>query len=100
MEYGPEFVIRLNGIFAFAILDERHDTLYLYRDSFGIKPLFYTQQNGMVLFGSEPKAILSYPGVKAQLDEKGLCELLGMGRLVYRGQDCIMDFRKSNRAVI
>ena len=79
LEYGPEFVIRLNGIFAFAILDERHDTLYLYRDSFGIKPLFYTQQNGMVLFGSEPKAILSYPGVKAQLDEKGLCELLGMG---------------------
>ena len=34
LEYGPEFVIRLNGIFAFAILDERHDTLYLYRDSF------------------------------------------------------------------
>lgn len=79
LEYGPEFVIRLNGIFAFAILDERHDTLYLYRDSFGIKPLFYTEQKGTLIFGSEPKALLAFPGVSAEIDKKGLCELLGMG---------------------
>lgn len=87
--------------FAFAILDDGHDTLYLYRDSFGIKPLFYTQQNGMVLFGSEPKAILSYPGDESSsLMRKDYVSCLVWDRLVYRGQDCIMDFRKSNRAVI
>ncbi len=79
LEYGPEFVEQLDGIFAFAILDERHDTLYLYRDSFGIKPLFYTQQDGVFIFGSEPKAILAFPGVKAKADRDTLNELLGMG---------------------
>ncbi len=92
LEYGPEFVIQLEGIFAFAILDERHETLYLYRDSFGVKPLFYTQKEGMVLFGSEPKAILAYPGMKAKMDTKGLCELLGMGPARIPGSGLYQNF--------
>lgn len=79
LEYGAEFVRRLDGIFAFAILDERHSLLYLYRDSFGIKPLFYTENNGTLIFGSEPKAILAFPDIRAEIDKNGLCELLGMG---------------------
>lgn len=79
LQYGPEFVEKLDGIFAFAIWDERHETLYLYRDSFGIKPLFYTRQGETVIFGSEPKAILACPDVRAEIDREGLNELLGMG---------------------
>lgn len=94
LEYGPEFVDRLEGIFAFAILDEKHETLYLYRDSFGIKPLFYTEQNGVVIFGSEPKAILAYPGVRPEIDRAGLGELLGMGPARIPGSGLYRGFRE------
>lgn len=91
LEFGASFVHDVNGIFAFAIYDERHETLTLFRDSFGVKPLFYTWQNNTLIFSSEPKGILQYPGMKACLDEEGLCELIGLGPArnpgsgIYRG---------------
>lgn len=42
LEYGPDFVKQVDGIFSFAVYDERHETIYLFRDYFGVKPLFYT----------------------------------------------------------
>ncbi len=59
-DYGPECVNHLNGMFAFAIWDTRQKSLLLARDRFGIKPLFYSCQNGDgILFGSEIKALIA-----------------------------------------
>ncbi|MFT4144739.1 MAG: asparagine synthase (glutamine-hydrolyzing) [Mobilitalea sp.] len=79
MAFGIEFVKELNGIFSFAIWDESNRTLLLARDRFGVKPLFYTVQDGTLIFGSEIKALLQYPGVKAQIDADGLSEIFGLG---------------------
>ena len=69
MEFGPEFVQKLNGIFAFAAFDSREETLYLFRDPMGVKPLFYTIQEGELIFASELKGILAHPWVKAEIDQ-------------------------------
>lgn len=79
LQYGPEFVKKLDGIFAFAIYDERHESLYLYRDSFGIKPLFYMNIGETIVFASEPKGIFCFPGTDAVIDKEGLNELMGIG---------------------
>ena len=79
MEYGPDFVKRLNGIFAFAIMDTALNRLCLFRDRAGVKPLFYTVRGEELIFSSELKGILAYPGVKAQLDRRGLNEVFSVG---------------------
>ncbi len=79
MEFGPEFVQKLNGIFAFAAFDSREETLYLFRDPMGVKPLFYTIQEGELIFASELKGILAHPWVKAEIDQKGFNEIFGIG---------------------
>ena len=67
-EMGEACVERLNGMFAFAIWDCREQALFLARDRIGQKPLFYTQQNGALLFGSEVKAILAADNVKREIN--------------------------------
>jgi asparagine synthase (glutamine-hydrolysing) len=69
-EEGPACVERLQGMFAFGIWDERRGELFVARDRLGIKPLYYAQPAGGFLFGSEIKAILEHPSVKADLDEE------------------------------
>ena len=76
-QWGAECVHRFNGIFAFAVWDGRR--LFLARDRIGVKPLFYKVHNSGLLFGSEIKNILAYPGVKAELDREGAAELLLLG---------------------
>lgn len=66
--YGKDVLKFLNGIFAFAIWNEKEKELFLARDHFGIKPLYYTIRNGNFIFASEIKAILKHPDVKAQID--------------------------------
>lgn len=66
--YGPDFITRLNGIFSFAVLDKRDGSLMLARDYFGIKPLHYFHENGILVFGSEIKALLEYPGYRRETD--------------------------------
>ena len=89
LQWGEDCLEKFNGIFAFAIWDGRR--LFLARDRIGVKPLFYKEHGGGLLFGSEIKNILAYPGVKAEIDEDGAAELilLGPGRTpgcgVYRG---------------
>ncbi len=75
-EYGKELVHKLRGMFAFAIWDCRKQRLFLARDRIGIKPLYYTVQNGCFLFASEIKAILEHPEVKKELDEQALYHYL------------------------
>ena len=79
LTFGPDFIKRLDGIFAFAIYDERHKILTLYRDSFGVKPLFYTVHNGTLVFSSELKGLFCFPGIRARLDQNGLNEIFGLG---------------------
>lgn len=66
-EYGPAFVSKLRGEFALILWDERKQVLHAVRDRFGIKPLFYTQLDGKILFASEIKALLR-AGKQAQWD--------------------------------
>ncbi len=82
-EYGAECVHRINGIFAFAVWEEKRQRLFMARDRIGVKPLFYKHHNGGLLFASEVKTILAYPSVKAELDADGARALvmLGPGRL-------------------
>ena len=77
--YGKDVVKHLNGIFAFAIWDEKNEELFMARDHFGVKPLFYTMQNNSFIFASEIKAIFQYPGVQRILDSQGISELFGIG---------------------
>ncbi|WP_077611471.1 asparagine synthase (glutamine-hydrolyzing) [Clostridium sp. Marseille-P2415] len=79
MEYGPDFVKQLNGIFAFAIMDPVRDRFCLFRDRSGIKPLFYTIRNEEIIFASELKGIFAYPDIKPVLDRKGLNEVFSIG---------------------
>ncbi|NGO44254.1 asparagine synthase (glutamine-hydrolyzing) [Streptomyces ureilyticus] len=81
LEWGPDFVQRLNGMFAFAIFDARTDEALLYRDRLGMKPLFYYPTGNGLLFGSEPKAILAHPESKAVLSLDGLRDLLSFLRV-------------------
>ena len=62
------FVEHLRGEFAFALYDQRHHTLWLGRDRFGIKPLYYAWSPRSLLFGSEIKAIFSSPVIKRALN--------------------------------
>src|SRR5262249_20760538 len=57
-EFGSGCVDHLDGMFAFAVWDQPHRRLLLARDRLGVKPLYYTRQQGMILFASEIKALL------------------------------------------
>ncbi len=69
-EFGEECVKRLRGMFAFAIWDARHETLFLARDRVGIKPLYYLHSPDGLVFASEIKAILADPGIERELVPK------------------------------
>ena len=71
-EYGPEFLIRLDGIFAFALWDARKKRLLLVRDYFGIKPLHYHFDGRTLRFASEIKAILQDPAVLREPDYQSI----------------------------
>ena len=71
-EHGETFARHLNGIFAFAIWDSRRQRLLLGRDPVGVKPLHYTEVAGELVFGSEIKALLAFPGVRRELNENAL----------------------------
>ena len=74
VEWGENCVYRFNGMFAFSIWDKRTKTLFLVRDRYGIKPLYYATWGGTFLFGSEQKAILEHPEAKSVIDKRALLE--------------------------
>jgi asparagine synthase (glutamine-hydrolysing) len=73
-EWGEKCVERFNGMFAFAIWDRSRQELFLARDRYGIKPLYWTLQGHTFLFGSEVKAILAHPACQIRLDKEALLE--------------------------
>jgi len=74
-EYGSDCLNMLNGQFAIAIYDEINDELFLARDRVGIRPLFYTQKDGALLFASEIKSLFEYPGINRKISNKGLSQV-------------------------
>ena len=74
-EKGEECVHDLNGQWAFAIWDSRHERLFLSRDRLGVRPLFYAQTPEGFVFGSEIKSLLVVPSVHRAIDRQALDEL-------------------------
>ena len=77
--YGYNVVNHLNGIFAFAIWNEGKKELFLARDHFGVKPLFYSIKDNQLIFASEIKALFEYPSIYPKIDGQGISELFGIG---------------------
>ena len=71
-EFGAQCLERLNGQFSIAIWDKVNRSLFLARDRLGITPLFYTIHGNQLIFGSEIKALLAYPGMRAEIDPVAL----------------------------
>jgi asparagine synthase (glutamine-hydrolysing) len=72
--WGESCVNKFNGMFAFAIWNNNENSLFLARDRYGIKPLYYYYKNGEFVFGSEIKAILQNPGVSVSVSIEALNE--------------------------
>ena len=75
-EYGESFVTKLRGMFAFALYDIPKKRLLIVRDFFGIKPMYYYNEDGTFLFGSEIKSFLEHPNFKKELNENALANYL------------------------
>jgi asparagine synthase (glutamine-hydrolysing) len=78
-QWGPGALSRLNGMFAFAIWDERSRSLFLARDRIGEKPLYYFEDGTRLVFASEIKAMLEHPRVPRRVDPHGLANYLAFG---------------------
>jgi asparagine synthase (glutamine-hydrolysing) len=76
VEWGLSALTKFNGMFAFAIWDKKRRKLTLARDRYGIKPLYYSRKNNALLFGSEIKALLAHPAMRAEADTEGLLEYM------------------------
>lgn len=75
-QWGEDVLPKLRGMFAFAIWDQKKQKIWMARDRMGVKPLYYTFVSGMLIFASEIKAILAYPGVKRKCHEKAFYDFL------------------------
>ncbi|MBP7131710.1 MAG: asparagine synthetase B, partial [Aquabacterium sp.] len=90
MAWGPECVHRLRGMFAFAIWDQKQQTLFMARDRMGVKPLHYALlPDGTLVFGSELKVITAHPGFERQIDPQAVEDYFALGyvpdpRCIYR----------------
>src|SRR5260370_13500519 len=69
-------VSRLNGMFAFALWDDRRHRLFIARDRFGEKPLYWGVFDQTLLFASEPKVLLAHPAVRPNLNLNALRQYL------------------------
>lgn len=85
MYWGIACVEKLNGIFAFAIYDERERQVVLVRDQLGVKPLFYSKRDNNFIFGSELKTVLAHPDVSPIVDKDGLTEIFALGPAIKPG---------------
>jgi asparagine synthase (glutamine-hydrolysing) len=91
LEWGLQGLLeRIEGMFAFALWDAAQAKLFLARDPFGIKPLYYAERRGRLIFGSEMKALIAYDESMPEIDKGGLLQsfhYIGVPapRTVYKG---------------
>ena len=76
--YGERMFEKLNGVYSFVLFDGKNKCIYLVKDVFGIKPLYYTKVNDMFLVSSEIKGILGSKIIKPVLDKRGLEEFISL----------------------
>lgn len=88
-EYGKDCAQHLRGMFAFAIWDAKRKSLLIVRDRLGIKPLYYRLTANNLLFGSEIKVLMAYPGLSAEFNRAALPEFLAFGYL--SGEETFYD---------
>jgi asparagine synthase (glutamine-hydrolysing) len=88
-EWGVEVLSHLNGMFAFALFDKADRSIFLARDRVGEKPLFYTLVNGSLLFASELKALIKFPGVSRKISQRALGSYLAYGYV--DSASCILE---------
>tara|TARA_A100000171_G_C2135957_1_gene150249 strand:- start:1653 stop:3539 length:1887 start_codon:yes stop_codon:yes gene_type:complete len=74
--WGPEAIRRFNGMFAFALWDEKEQKLLLARDRYGVKPLYFTKVGNKILFASEIKSFLAEPAFQVKVNKDSLLEYL------------------------
>ena len=79
IEWKDECVNKFNGIFAFAIWDDKEQRLFFARDRIGVKPLFYAVTNNSFIFGSEIKALFEHKFVEPIVDENSIAEIMFIG---------------------
>ena len=90
-QWGEDCVKRFRGMFAFALWDRNRETLFLARDRLGVKPLYYAMlDDGILVFGSELKALLAHPRLKREIDSAAVEEYFAFGyvpepRTIFRG---------------
>lgn len=89
--FKEDCATKLNGIFAFAVWDEAKDRVYIARDRFGIKPLFYRQLGSTLVFASEVKGLLKHPKIDAVVDKKGLWQILYLSPVTLTGTSVFKD---------
>ncbi|MGV2621945.1 asparagine synthase (glutamine-hydrolyzing) [Halobacillus sp. ACCC02827] len=94
LEWEENCVHHLNGIFAFAIWDERKDQLMLGRDHLGVKPLYFANRDGEIIFGSELKTLFAHPSIEPVIDKNGLSEVFGLGPIRTPGQGVFKDIEE------
>lgn len=78
-QWGPAFVQKLNGMFAIAIYDRELEEIHIFRDRIGIKPLYYSWNEGSFIFASELKAIVATGKIKKEVDHHAVAEFLNLG---------------------
>jgi asparagine synthase (glutamine-hydrolysing) len=94
-QWGTDCLKRLNGMFAFALWDARRNQLFVARDRFGEKPLFYSRlPRGGFAFASEAKALFAHPGIPASVDDEAVAAYIA-GR--YDESDETTLFKGINR---
>jgi asparagine synthase (glutamine-hydrolysing) len=86
---GDDFVLRLNGMFAFALWDAPRRRLLIGRDRLGVKPLYLIQNGQFLAFSTEAKALLALPGVCAELNRGAVASYLHLGYTA--APDCIFQ---------
>ncbi|MDP2028637.1 MAG: amidotransferase 1, exosortase A system-associated [Thiobacillus sp.] len=89
--WGEACVARFRGMFAFALWDRNQETLFVVRDRFGVKPLYYAYlASGEFIFGSELKALMAHPGLTREIDPLAVEEYFAYGyvpepRTIFKG---------------
>jgi len=78
-EYGKDFVHKLNGSFTFIIWCEKSQNLLIINDRYGLRPLYYAERNGYLIFGSEVKAILQDQTFERKVDDRAVVDFFSFG---------------------
>jgi len=78
-EWGEDLPLKINGMFAFAVLDRARKRIFLARDRFGEKPLYYTVRPGIFAFASELSALARHPGVSRSINSRALQKFFAYG---------------------